>query len=389
LLGAPVAGRAQAVSLSATTLTFSSTQFVGSSSAPMTVTLTNTGTATLTISSVTISGTDASDYAQTNTCKNSVVAGGTCTLSVTFTPSKTGTRTATLNINDNAPDTPQTVSLTGTGVAPTISLSPSDLTFPSQVLNTSSTAMTVTLSNTGTASLSITSLTVAGDNKSDFSQTNTCGTSVGANASCTIMVTFTPTASGTRTAEVSIVDNASGSPHSVSLTGMGGDFTITATPATASVNPGQSGTYQITITPQGGLNVAVSLACQGAPPLGICSISPMSVTPDGTNAAKATATVTTGAPGAAPPVQRPRGPFGLLFALAALWAAVLLVQARGRRSGWALASAALLLVVLWTACGGGSTGTFSQGTPPGNYPLTLSGTVGGLSHTTTVTLSVQ
>src|SRR5437660_49853 len=93
-------------------------------------------------------------------------------------------------------------SFTTTGGSP-VTLSPSSLSFPSQLVNTTSAVQTVTLTNTGTAALSVTSIVASGD----FMQTNTCGTSVAAGANCAISVTFTPTATGTRTGAVTITDN--------------------------------------------------------------------------------------------------------------------------------------------------------------------------------------
>src|SRR5208337_2067237 len=182
-------GTAPAVSLSPTSLTFPAQQ-VGTSSSAQSVTLKNAGNATLSIASITVSG----DFSQTNTCGSSLAANASCTLSVTFTPTAAGLRGGTLTITDNASPATQTVSLTGTGTAPVVSLSPTSLTFPAQQVGTSSSAQSVTLSNTGSATLSITSVSVSGD----FSQTNTCGSSVAAGASCTLSVTFKPTATGTR-----------------------------------------------------------------------------------------------------------------------------------------------------------------------------------------------
>jgi hypothetical protein len=98
-----------------------------------------------------------------------------------------------------------------------VSLSSTSLTFASQLVGSTSAAQTVTLNNTGNAALSVTSIVASGD----YAQTNTCGTSVAAGANCTISVTFTPTATGTRTGAITITDNTSGSPHIVSLTGTG------------------------------------------------------------------------------------------------------------------------------------------------------------------------
>jgi len=103
------------------------------------------------------------------------------------------------------------------GGSASVSLSSPSLTFASQLVSTTSAAQTVTLNNTGNAALSVTNIVAGGD----YAQTNTCGTSIAAGANCTISVTFTPTATGTRTGAITITDNAAGSPHVVSLTGTG------------------------------------------------------------------------------------------------------------------------------------------------------------------------
>jgi hypothetical protein len=143
---------------------------------------------------------------------------------VTFKPTAGGTRTAAVTLTDNATGSPQTVSLTGTGTSagPAASLSPTSLAFGNQQpIDVTSSAQTVTLSNTGNAALSITSLALTGTNASDFEQSNTCGSSVAAGANCTFVVFFTPSIAGTETASLSIADNASGSPQTVSLSGTG------------------------------------------------------------------------------------------------------------------------------------------------------------------------
>jgi len=111
-----------------------------------------------------------------------------------------------------------------TGNGPVASLSATSLSFGSQTVDATSAAQTVTLSNTGNATLSITSIAVTGTNARDFAQTSTCGSSVAAGANCTIAVMFSPSALGTRTAALSISDNASGSPQTVPLSGTGGHY---------------------------------------------------------------------------------------------------------------------------------------------------------------------
>jgi phosphatidylethanolamine-binding protein (PEBP) family uncharacterized protein len=222
-------GTAAVASLSPTSLTFAS-QAVGATSAAQTITLNNTGNSALSISSLALTGTNPNDFAQTNNCGAGVAAGANCTINVTFTPAASGTRSAAVTLTDNATGSPQTVSLSGTGTAAVASLSPSSLTFASQAVGATSAAQTITLNNTGNSALSISSLALTGTNPNDFAQTNNCGAGVTAGANCTINVTFTPAASGTRSAAVTLTDNATGSPQSVSLTGTG-------TAAVASLSP--------------------------------------------------------------------------------------------------------------------------------------------------------
>jgi hypothetical protein len=213
-------GTATVVSLSATSLAFGN-QSVGTTSTAQTVTLSNTGNAALSITGLALTGTNASDFAQTNTCGSSVAGGSNCTISVTFTPAASGSRTASVSITDNASGSPQTVSLSGTGTAALASLSPTSLAFGNQPIDVTSAAQTVTLSNTGNAALSITGLALTGTNASDFGQSNTCGSSLAAGANCTIVVMFTPSVAGTEAASLSIADNSSGSPQTGSLSGAG------------------------------------------------------------------------------------------------------------------------------------------------------------------------
>ncbi len=224
-------GVAQA-SLNPTSLSFGN-QNVRTTSAAKVITLSNGGTAALSITSIAVIGTNATDFAQTNTCGSSVAAGASCSISVTFTPQATGSRSASVVITDNAAGSPQSATVSGTGVGvPQVSVSPSSLSFGNQKLKTASSARNITLSNTGTATLSITSVTMTGSNPADFSQTNTCKTSVAAGASCTISVKFTPQAAGARSASLTVADNASGSPQKATLTGTG--VPITLTPSTLS-----------------------------------------------------------------------------------------------------------------------------------------------------------
>ena len=214
------AGLAPVVSLTPTSLTFAS-QSAGTSSAAQTITLANTGTGTLTLTTIAITGTNTGDFAQTNNCGTSVAVGAHCSINVTFKPTTAGTRSASVSLTDNAPGSPQTAALTGTGLAPIATLSPTSVAFGVVPMGTTSSGSIVTLTNTGTATLNITGITITGTNTGDFSQTNTCGASLTAGSACPITVKFSPKATGARSASVSITDNAGGSPQSVSLNGTG------------------------------------------------------------------------------------------------------------------------------------------------------------------------
>src|SRR4051812_47618582 len=181
--------------------------------------MTNVGSTSLSITSISLVGTNPSDFSQTSTCGTSVVAGGRCALSLTFHPTATGTRSASISITDNGGASPQSISLSGTGTQ--VKLSASSLAFLSTVLGQTSSAKAVTLTNVGSTLLSITSVSFAGTNPSDFSQTNTCGTSVVACALSLHASLPNPTATGTRSASISITDNGGASPQSISLSGVG------------------------------------------------------------------------------------------------------------------------------------------------------------------------
>ncbi len=217
-----------AVGLSPTSLTFAS-QGLGTTSAAQTVTLTDTGTGPLTITGITVAGTNPADFAATSTCPitpATVAVAGTCSIAVTFKPTATGTRRATVSIADNAAGSPQAVTLTGTAVAapPTATLTPTALGFGSVVVNVRTAAQVLTLTNTSTSPIAITSVSLGGANPGDFARTNNCPTGtarLAAGASCTVSVTFRPTAGGPRAATLSITDNATGSPQVATLAGTG------------------------------------------------------------------------------------------------------------------------------------------------------------------------
>jgi hypothetical protein len=268
------------VSLSPSPLGFAAV--VGTSSSPHAVTLTNTGGASLTISGITVSG----HFTQTHTCGSTVSAGDNCTILVIFNPVAAGMTAGTLSISDNATGSPQTVALSGMGLvftsgphppvvpprgpstpvpgqpkapslplrppslpgpgqpipglppslpepisgpatvpAPAVSLAPSSLAFSAQIVGTRSSARTVTLSNTGSATLTLTAIATS----ANFGQTNNCGGSVAPKGSCTINVTFSPAAAGSLAGTLTLTENSNGvagSTQTVTLSGTGTNLVV-------------------------------------------------------------------------------------------------------------------------------------------------------------------
>jgi Cep192 domain 4/HYDIN/CFA65/VesB-like, Ig-like domain/Protein of unknown function (DUF1565) len=200
------------------------------SSTTLTSVLSNVGQGELKISSMAMSGPMAAEFTESNTCGGSVAPGTSCNINVTFTPAGTGLRTATLTLTDNAATVTQTVYLSGNGSAPLALLSPLSVTFPGQVIHTSSMAKNITLKNNGGAPLDITSIAVTGANAGDFTQSNTCGTSVAAYAQCTISVSFIPQAAGTRSATLTVTDNSGSGTQTTALSGTGLSSAVTLTP---------------------------------------------------------------------------------------------------------------------------------------------------------------
>jgi hypothetical protein len=200
------------ISLSPMSLSFGS-QPINTTSAALSVNLPNNSNDTLTLTSISASG----NFAETNDCGSSLDPGDNCTISVTFTPTATGSQSGTLSVVDSAGT--QTVALYGKGAsgAAAAALSPSSLTFSSRTINTTSAAQTVTLTNSGSAALSVTGISASGS----FAETNTCGSSVAAGANCTISVTFTPTATGALSGTLSVVDSVGTQTVALSGTGTG------------------------------------------------------------------------------------------------------------------------------------------------------------------------
>ena len=206
--------------LSATSLAFGSEK-VGGTTASQSVTMTNNGNGPLSISSISITGPDPASFVFANSCGTSLAAKAHCTIHGHFTATAEGVMTAAVTISDNAGNSPQGIFLSGTGLASDVSLSAASLSFGSVAVGTASASQSVTMTNTGNEALTISSIKVTGTGASSFDFVNSCGTSLGAGAHCTIHGHFTPTVAGALTAAITIADSADGSPQSIALSGTG------------------------------------------------------------------------------------------------------------------------------------------------------------------------
>jgi hypothetical protein len=358
---------------------------IGTASTPAAINIINmSSSSTLTVSNASVTG----DFSIQNGCSTVAPAGGTCTIQVTFTPTAAGTRRGVLTITDNSAGSPRTVQLSGVGGQGAVGLSPTSLSFPSQLLNTTSSAQTVTLTNTGALALDISQVHITGP----FAEINTCGTSVLAGLTCTITVTFMPTAAGAADGTLTFTDSAADSPQSVPLSGTGTAPTLGLAVASggsssAKVTAGSTAMYALSIG-GGGMGGSASLTCTGAPSEATCSV-PATESVNATTASKFNVSVSTTAGTQAAVGSRGLSSTALLWAFALLGCVFLPKGSSERSVLHVLYLVPILLLLLWS-CGGGSTPPPQNvGTPAGTYTLTVTAVSGSTTQSQNLTLVVQ
>jgi len=398
--GAPVS--TPAVTITPATLSFAGT-LQGTTSATQSLAVTNSGSAALHISSVKMGGANAGDFAVSNGCTApAYAASATCMVALAFTPSATGMRVGTLTITDDAAGSMQTVQVTGTGTGgPSVTISTTVIAFAAIALGTTSAQQNITITSSGTAAVHISSVQLSGTNVGDFKLNNGCTATSGyaVNTACTLGLTFTPAATGPRTATLTITDDAFNSPQTVAVSGNANPL-LTVAPAAGdsfsdSIAAGQSATFNLQIT--AGFNGSVSFVCSGAPQAATCTVPGVTTVMSGVPVPVQITVATTGSSGALRLRDTPRGaPLGvlrwqwlvvLLCFLAGVMGCLIAAQALRRwreiathpRLVWGGVYVALVAVALCsvTGCGGGSSAAQSAPvtqplvTPPGTSTIDI------------------
>ncbi len=360
-------------------------------------TFTNTGDGPITISSVATTG----DYAVTTTCVGTLAISSSCNANIVFTPTTTGSRPGTLTFTTNVSGSTFARILAGTGnaaVLPTLSASTQD--FGSVAIGATSSAKVITVLNTSTLATTVGSVAVTGD----FSQTNTCGTSIPAAGSCAVTILFKPTVAGARTGTLTVATtgtNATTLRASLTGTGLTPDFSVAdstgSTTTSTTVVAGNAATVNLVYTPLNTFTGTVALSCTSvSAPTGVTCSVPASFAL-GAAASTQTATfTTTSRTSAASIAVWPVGRFTLLtlsLALLSFGGLLLMPSKRLRavvrmRRGLAILIAGVAMLSVLGGCADSPKPNLG-GTPAGTYVYTVTATSGTLTHTQTITLTVQ
>jgi hypothetical protein len=375
--------RGAIVSLSPASLNFGN-QTVDVGSTPQIVTLENPGNVNLTIASIQINGTNRGDFSQTNNCPSSLPPNGSCNISVSFTPTTTGTRNAAVTITDNAPGSPQMAPLTGFGVqtASTTtlsSISPGTVAFGTRVTLKASVTSAAGPPHDGEIVTFKDSTTNATLGTGPLSKGTAIFTSTNIPGGSYSVVASYPGDAG-------FLASTSAPPQPLNVQ----DFKLSASPATVTVSaPGQSGSTTITITTYGNFS-ALSLtnwSCSGLPAESTCAFGTI-----GANSQIRLSITTTAASDLRRPRLRHSQRLFYAFLLPGFMGVVSMAGRRRRLRG--LRRLALIVVLgllfLWLACGGGGSKTPSNsGTPTGNSSVTVSANGATLERSTTIALTLQ
>jgi hypothetical protein len=398
-LAPPVLSVTNASGATVTSLTYTNT-VPGVASAPQALIITNAGSTPMAGIGFAFSGAAAASYSVSSTNCGAVLNGGSnCTAQIVFTPNATGVITASLAISSSTPEvTPVSIALNGTGVLATgLTTSPALLNFPVIVAGQTSTAQTVTITNSTSYAIGPVTLTTA----APFSiSQNGCTGSLAAGANCTASIVFAPIIGGYATGSLTVSSSAVATPATVALTGTGFSFTVSFTgPSSQTVARGQQANYTLVVTPTGA-NATFTFGCGTLPTDALCLFSPTTQTLNSGIQGNVLVEVSTS--GSLVRLERPEpGRPGAWHTLPLACGLLLLPLAVWRRRR----SIHLALVLAVLACGissctgsgggtggggGGSGGSGGgSGTPTGTYTIPVTVTANGMSQTVNLVLTVD
>jgi Abnormal spindle-like microcephaly-assoc'd, ASPM-SPD-2-Hydin len=392
---------APAFSVTPASLTFTNQQ-PGVASAAQTISVTNSGGAPLASVGLAITGPAAASYSILSTTCGAVLNGGaSCAVQIVFTPNATGAIAATLNISSSTQGVaPVAVALNGSGqLATGLATNPAAINFAVLGAGQASAAQMVTVTNSSSYAIGGVSLATA----PPFTiAENNCTGSLSAGANCSASVIFQPTVGGPSSGALTVSSSAVAAPATVALTGTGFDFSLSVTgPASVTVASGQQADFTLVIEPAGA-NATFTFACGTLPADAVCQFNPASQTLNAGVVGNVEVEVSTGgAAGAA--ASGARGKSSANVERASFWSdapllcgALLLFLKKRRRMIWLVLLAAVLMGSV-TSCvssggGTGATGGSSGGgsnTAPGTYTIPVTVTSTGVSHATTLTVTVD
>jgi hypothetical protein len=332
-----------------------------------------------------------------NTCTSTLAAGGSCSTGVIFTPTANGAVNGVLNVSSSAFVTAAVAILSGTGgAAGSVRLQPTTLNFSTVGVGDSSAAQTVTITNNGVETL--TALAISISNGFQLGST-TCTTSLAVGSSCTAQVMFTPTTAGHKTGSLTVASPSLAASVQLPLTGTGFDFTVSPSgQASQTVASGQSASFSLSLATIGGASGTFTFSCGSLPANSSCAFNPPSELVSADATGSVSVKITTGlASTSAQNKNALPGPFVLSSLSVALSIFLLPFTIRRRRQGMLLLAILILSSFGLASCagagGGGSGGPPSNPangtTPAGTYPVVVTATANGLSHKTTLSLTVD